>query len=365
MATINRRAYAEMYGPTTGDRLRLADTELVIEVERDFTLLAGGHGEEVKFGGGKTIRDGMGQSQRINGIGPGDAVDCVITNALIVDHWGIVKADIGIRGQRIFGHRQGRQPGRAAGREHRHRPGHRDHRRRRHDRHRRRHRQPHPLDLPAADRRSADVGHHDDARRRHRPGHRHLRHHLHARAGEHRPHAAGGRRLPDEPGLLRQGQREPARGAGAAGRGRRHRAEAARGLGHDAGGDRQLPDAWPRTTDVQVAIHTDTLNEIGLRRGHDRRLQGPHDPHLPHRRRRRRPCAGHHEGGRRGQRAAVVDQPDAALHRQHDRRAPRHADGLPPPRRRRSPRTWPSPKAASAARPSPPRTCCTTWARSA
>ncbi|MBT9487030.1 MAG: urease subunit alpha [Rubrivivax sp.] len=102
MATINRRAYAEMYGPTTGDRLRLADTGLVIEVERDFTLLAGGYGEEVKFGGGKVIRDGMGQGQRINGIGAGDAVDCVITNALIVDHWGIVKADIGIRGQRIF-----------------------------------------------------------------------------------------------------------------------------------------------------------------------------------------------------------------------------------------------------------------------
>jgi urease subunit alpha len=101
MATINRRAYAEMYGPTTGDRLRLADTDLVIEIERDYTLLAGGHGEEVKFGGGKTIRDGMGQGQRINGIGPGDAVDCVITNAVIVDHWGIVKADVGIRGQRI------------------------------------------------------------------------------------------------------------------------------------------------------------------------------------------------------------------------------------------------------------------------
>jgi len=102
MATLPRRAYAEMFGPTTGDRLRLADTELFIEIERDYTLLAGGYGEEVKFGGGKVIRDGMGQSQRINGIGPGDAVDCVITNAVIVDHWGIVKADIGIRGQRIF-----------------------------------------------------------------------------------------------------------------------------------------------------------------------------------------------------------------------------------------------------------------------
>ena len=102
MATIQRRAYAEMFGPTVGDRLRLADTDLVIEVEQDLTLRAGGHGEEVKFGGGKTIRDGMGQSQRVNGPGPMDAVDCVLTNALILDHWGIVKADIGLRGGRIF-----------------------------------------------------------------------------------------------------------------------------------------------------------------------------------------------------------------------------------------------------------------------
>lgn len=97
MTTIHRRAYAEMFGPTTGDRLRLADTGLVLEVEKDFTT----YGEEVKFGGGKTIRDGMGQSQRANGPGPQDAVDCVITNAVIVDHWGIVKADIGLRGSRI------------------------------------------------------------------------------------------------------------------------------------------------------------------------------------------------------------------------------------------------------------------------
>ena len=101
MATIDRRAYAEMYGPTVGDRVRLADTALIIEVERDYTLGSGGYGEEVKFGGGKTIRDGMGQSQRVNGPGADEAMDCVITNALIVDHWGIVKADIGIKGQRI------------------------------------------------------------------------------------------------------------------------------------------------------------------------------------------------------------------------------------------------------------------------
>ena len=106
MATIGRQAYAEIFGPTVGDRVRLADTDLLIEVEEDYTLRAGGYGEEVKFGGGKTIRDGMAQSQRTRdgaGSGPqgGGAVDCVMTNALILDHWGIVKADIGLKGGRI------------------------------------------------------------------------------------------------------------------------------------------------------------------------------------------------------------------------------------------------------------------------
>jgi urease subunit alpha len=91
---ISRAAYADMFGPTTGDRVRLADTELFIEVEEDRTV----YGEEVKFGGGKVIRDGMGQSQRSRAEG---AVDTVITNALILDHWGIVKADIGIKDGRI------------------------------------------------------------------------------------------------------------------------------------------------------------------------------------------------------------------------------------------------------------------------
>ncbi|MGF6526303.1 urease subunit alpha [Variovorax sp. PvP013] len=98
MASIGRRAYAEIFGPTVGDRVRLADTDLVIEVEADHTLRAGGYGEEVKFGGGKTIRDGMAQSQRTRAEG---AVDTVMTNALILDHWGIVKADIGLAGGRI------------------------------------------------------------------------------------------------------------------------------------------------------------------------------------------------------------------------------------------------------------------------
>ncbi len=96
MARIPRSAYADMFGPTTGDRVRLGDTELLIEVERDFAT----YGEEVKFGGGKVIRDGMGQSQRSSRDG---AVDVVITNALILDHWGIVKADIGIKDGRIAG----------------------------------------------------------------------------------------------------------------------------------------------------------------------------------------------------------------------------------------------------------------------
>jgi urease subunit alpha len=94
MAKITRRAYADMFGPTTGDRVRLADTELFVEVEKDFTI----YGEEVKFGGGKVIRDGMGQSQRTNAEG---AADTVITNALIIDHWGIVKADVALVAGRI------------------------------------------------------------------------------------------------------------------------------------------------------------------------------------------------------------------------------------------------------------------------
>ncbi|OHV17403.1 urease subunit alpha [Methylorubrum extorquens] len=94
-AALTRAAYAAMFGPTTGDRIRLADTSLEIEVERDLTT----YGEEVKFGGGKVIRDGMGQSQATNA---GGAVDTVITNAVVLDHWGIVKCDVGIRAGRIF-----------------------------------------------------------------------------------------------------------------------------------------------------------------------------------------------------------------------------------------------------------------------
>jgi len=94
MTTISRKAYADMFGPTTGDRVRLGDTELFIEVEQDFTS----YGDEVKFGGGKVIRDGMGQSQALGA----QSADTVITNALILDHWGIVKADVGLKNGRIL-----------------------------------------------------------------------------------------------------------------------------------------------------------------------------------------------------------------------------------------------------------------------
>jgi urease subunit alpha len=102
MPRIDRAAYAAMFGPTTGDRVRLADTDLILQVEADRTV----YGEEVKFGGGKVIRDGMGQSQRVDAA----VVDLIITNALIVDHWGIIKADIGIKDGRIVGIGKGGNP---------------------------------------------------------------------------------------------------------------------------------------------------------------------------------------------------------------------------------------------------------------
>src|SRR5215207_9478267 len=92
---LPRRTYADLYGPTTGDRIRLADTELIIEIEKNYTV----YGDEITFGGGKVIRDGMGQSSRAERAD--NALDLVITNAVILDHWGIVKADIGIKDGKI------------------------------------------------------------------------------------------------------------------------------------------------------------------------------------------------------------------------------------------------------------------------
>ena len=138
-------------------------------------------------------------------------------------------------------------------------------------------------------------------------------------------------------------------------------------LHEDWGSTPAAIDACLRVADasgVQVAIHTDTLNETGYVRVDARRDRRPHDPRVPHRGRGRRPCAGHHRGRRAAERPALLDEPDAPAHRQHGRRAPRHADGLPPPQPARSRRTSRSPRAASAPRRSPPRTSCTTSARS-
>ena len=96
MNKISRKKYADMYGPTTGDRIRLADTSLILEVEKDYAV----YGDEAKFGGGKTARDGMGQSCKVR---DDNCPDTVITSAVIVDHWGIVKADIGIKDGKICG----------------------------------------------------------------------------------------------------------------------------------------------------------------------------------------------------------------------------------------------------------------------
>ncbi len=137
---MSRAAYAGMFGPTTGDKVRLADTDLLIEIEKDFTT----YGEEVKFGGGKTIRDGMGQSQVTRAAG---AVDTVITNVVILDHWGIVKADVGIKDGRIAAIGKAGNPDIQPNVDHHHRPRHRGDRRRGQDPHRRRLRQPHPFHL--------------------------------------------------------------------------------------------------------------------------------------------------------------------------------------------------------------------------
>jgi hypothetical protein len=123
-ARISRATYAQMFGPTTGDKVRLADTELFIEVEKDLTV----YGEEVKFGGGKVIRDGMGQSQLSRAQG---AMDTVITNALILDHTGIYKADVGLMNGRIAGIGKAGNPDTPTGRDDYHWAGYGDYRRRR------------------------------------------------------------------------------------------------------------------------------------------------------------------------------------------------------------------------------------------
>ena len=354
---MERGAYALTYGPTAGDRIRLADTNLVIQVEKDLAI----PGEEVKFGGGKTIRDGMGQSQRSRAEG---AMDTVITNAVIVDHWGIVKADVGLKDGRIAAIGKAGNPDTQPGIDILIGPG---------------------TEIIAGEGRLLTAGGIDahihwicpqqadeaiysgvttmigggtgpaegTSATTCTPGPWHIGRMLRAIEG-----------LPVNVGLLGKGNASRPAGLDGDGGGRRLRPQAARGLGHHAQRHRLLPGGGGR--DGRAGRHPHRHAErIRLRRAHHRGVQGPRHPRLSHRRRRRRPRAGHPQGLRPAERAALLHQSDAALHGQHAGRASRHADGLPPSGCAHSRRTWPSPRAASGARPSRPRTCCTTSARSA
>ena len=322
--SLPRAHYAEMFGPTKGDRLRLADTELVIEVEKDFTT----YGEEVKFGGGKVIRDGMGQAQTTRARG---AVDTVITNAVILDHWGIVKADVGLKDGLIHSIGKAGNPDIQPGVTIIVGPG---------------------TEVIAGEGKILTAGGFDS--------------HIHficpqqieealmsgvtSMLGGGTGPATGTFATTCTPGpwhiqrMIEAADAYPMN-LGFAGKGNaskpaalveqvkagRLRAQAARRLGHDAGGDRLLPVGRRRSRHPGDDPHRHA-ERIGLRRGHDQGVQGPHHPRLPHRGRGRRPRARHHEGRGLAQRAALVDQPDAALYEEHARRASRHADGLPSPR---------------------------------
>nr|AAF24255.1 UreC [Cereibacter sphaeroides] len=323
-ASISRSTYASMFGPTTGDRLRLGDTELVIEVERDLTT----YGEEVKFGGGKVIRDGMGQSQRTRAEG---AMDTVITNALIVDWTGIYKADVGLRDGRIAKIGKAGNPDTQPGVDIVIGPG---------------------TEIIAGEGRILTAGGMDahihficpqqieDSLHSGittmlgggtGPAHGTLATTLHAGALAHRADAAGGRRLPDQPRLRGQGQCQPARRARGAGPRGRLVPEAARGLGHHACGHRLLPVGRRPHGCAGDDPHRHAERER-LRREHAGRHRRAHDPCVPHRGCGRRPCARHHQGGGRRERHPVLDQSHHALHRQYGGGASRHADGLPPSR---------------------------------
>ena len=358
MSELSRERYAALYGPTTGDRIRLADTDLLIEVTEDRS----GPGDEAVFGGGKVIRESMGQSVATRAEG---TPDLVITGAVVLDHWGVVKADVGVRDGRIVALGKAGNPDITDGVDPRLVIG------------------PSTEVLagngliltaggvdchvhlicpqivdealaagittligggtgPAEGTRATTVT----------PGSWYAR-----------PDAGGARRLAGQRRLARQGQHDVTRGAPRAAAGRRVGLQAPRGLGLDAGRDRRLPVGRGRDgRPGGAALGHDERG--GLRRGHDRGHLREGDPRLPHRGRGWRPRPGHHRPRRTGERASVLDEPDDAPHGQHRRRAPRHADGLPPPEPRVCPRILPSPRAGSVRRRSPRRTSSTTSARS-
>ena len=291
---IERSRYGSLYGPTVGDRVRLADTDLWLEVEEDRCI----GGDEAVFGGGKTIRESMLQGTKTSAAG---APDTVITNVVVLDHWGIVKCDVGIRAGRISALGKAGNPDVMDGvrPEPRDRADDRDHRRRGPDPDRGRDRRARALHLPA-DRRRGRGRRHDDAdRRRHRAGRGHARDDLHAVAvGDPRDAAGDGRRSRST--CCCWARATPSRATGCASR--RGPASGGFKLHEDWGSTPAAIDACLRVADeagVQVAIHTDTLNEAGYVADDARRDRRADDPRLPHRGRRRRARAGHHHGRRR------------------------------------------------------------------
>ncbi len=286
---ISRAAYADMFGPTTGDKVRLADTDLIVEVEKDLTT----YGEEVKFGGGKVIRDGMGQSQVSRADG---AVDTVITNALIVDHTGIYKADVGLRDGRIAGIGKAGNPDVQPGVDIIVGPG---------------------TEAIAGEGKILTAGGFD--------AHIHficpqqieeaLYSGITMMLGGGTGPATGTAATTCTPGPWHLARMIEAADAfpmnlGFSGKGNAAQPKALVEMIQGGACSLKLHEDWGTTPavidcalsvgddyDVQIMIHTDTLNEFGLRGGHHRRLQGPHHPRLPHRGRRRRARAGHHQGG--------------------------------------------------------------------
>ena len=321
---IKRSVYADMFGPTTGDRVRLADTDLIIEVEKDFTI----YGEEVKFGGGKVIRDGMGQSQVTNRQG---AADTVITNALIVDHWGIVKADVAIKEGYISAIGKAGNPDIQPGVTIVIGPG---------------------TDVIAGEGKILTAGGFDS--------------HIHFICPQQIEHALmsgvtsmlGGGTGPSHgtfattctPGPWHMARMIQSFDAfpvnlGISGKGNASRPAALVEMIKAGACALKLHEDWGTTPAAidnclsrgrRLRRPGDDpfrhAERVGLRRGYRQGLQGPHHPRLPYRGRRRRPCAGHHQDCRPEERAAVLDQSDAAVHPQHHRRASGHADGVPPSR---------------------------------
>jgi len=318
--TIPRRAYAAMFGPTTGDRLRLADTDLVIEIESDHTI----YGEEVKFGGGKVIRDGMGQGQATRADG---AVDTVITNAVILDHWGIVKADIGIRDGRICGIGKAGNPDIQPGVDIVIGPG---------------------TEAIAGENRIVTAGGIDS--------------HIHlicpqlveealysgitTMLGGGTGPAAGTAATTCTPGpwhlarILQAAEGLPVN-LGFFGKGNASDPRALVEMVEAGACGLKLHEDWGTTPaaidtclgvaeqfDIAVAIHTDTLNESGFVENTTAAFKGRISTPFTLKG-QGAATPGHHQIMRIAECAAVVDQPDPALHDQHRRRASRHADGVP------------------------------------